>query len=178
MYSIFRQAQQGFSYIGLMIMVAILGVVLAATGDLWQTSARREKEAQLLFVGHQFRQAIGRFLQQTPERAKRYPMSLDDLLLDPRYPNPHRYLRQIYSDPMTGTTDWGLVRGPNGEIYGVYSRSDEEPLKKANFDLADIAFEDGQKYSDWQFVYVSRQIKVAPQTPPAKPLTTPARNRR
>jgi type II secretory pathway pseudopilin PulG len=166
-------AQKGFSYIGLLILIAIMGVALAATGDLWQTASQREKEVQLLFVGDQIRLAIKRF-QRQPGVARRYPMSLDDLLLDPRFPNPHRYLRRIYVDPMTGTTDWGLVRGPNGDIYGVYSHSEEKPIKQANFRVADNAFEKQAKYSDWKFLAVTGQNQTLPsQTQPANRLLAP-----
>ena len=147
-----RRMLRGFSYIGLLILIAVMGVALAATGDLWATASQREKEAQLLFVGDQFRTAIRRFLQQ-PGAVKRYPMSLDELVLDPRFPSPHRYLRKIFTDPITATPDWGLVKGPNGEIYGVYSRSEAKPIKQANFRLADADFEGRDKYSDWQFVF-------------------------
>jgi type II secretory pathway pseudopilin PulG len=150
-----RCAERGFSYIALLVLIAVMGVAMAATGDLWATASQREKEAQLLFVGHQFRQAIMRFHEQAGA-VKRYPTSLDELLLDPRFPEPHRYLRRIYLDPMTGTTDWGLVKGANDEIVGVYSQSQEKPIKQANFRPEDAAFEAKDKYSDWQFVYLMR----------------------
>jgi hypothetical protein len=57
---------------------------------------------------------------------------------------------------MTGTTEWGLVSGPNGEIFGVYSLSEEAPLKQANFRLAEKAFEGKTKYSDWVFMPLLR----------------------
>jgi len=175
-----RGARRGFSYVGLLILVAVLGVAMAATGDFWQIASRREKEIQLLFVGDQFRRAIKRYRQQ-PGTARHYPSSLDDLLLDPRFPNPHRYLRRIYVDPITGTADWGLVRGPSGEIYGVYSRSEEQPIKQANFRVADASFEGRTKYSEWQFVDLGgqRQLVAAPAAvPPTQlrpgPVTRPS----
>jgi hypothetical protein len=85
-----------------------------------------------------------------------------------------RYLRKIYTDPMTGKADWALDPPPappggsnvtggtvaSGEHFGgVHSVSDAEPLKKSNFDLEDIKFTNisgaGRKarYSDWQFDY-------------------------
>ncbi len=161
-----HQGQQGFSYIGVLILVAIMGVMLAATGDMWQTTQQREKEDELLFAGHQFRQAIQRYYQQSPGQ-KSYPKVLGDLLQDPRLPAMRRYLRRIYYDPMTGTSDWGLVTGPSGEIYGVYSKSDAEPLKKANFGYADSTFEGATKYSQWQFVFLPRPSTVVP--PPVVP---------
>jgi type II secretory pathway pseudopilin PulG len=163
----FHPATQGFSYIGLLILIAILGVALAATGDLWVTASQREKEAQLLFVGDQFRNAIKRYCLQTPGAVKRYPLTLDDLILDPRFPSPHRYLRRIWLDPITGGAEWGLVRGPSGEILGVFSKSDQKPIKQANFSLADADFEGRSKYSDWQFLYVvpGQNLQLPSQQP-------------
>jgi type II secretory pathway pseudopilin PulG len=143
---------QGFTYLGVLILVAVMGVALAAAGEIWHTASQREKEQQLLFVGDQFRRAIGRFEAHTPGQARRHPLSLDELLKDPRYPETRRYLRRIYLDPMTGKAEWGLITGPDGEIFGVHSLSEAEPIKKARFRLADKAFEGKLKYSDWVFM--------------------------
>jgi type II secretory pathway pseudopilin PulG len=59
------RAQRGFTYVGLLLAVALAGVALAAAGMLWSTTAKRDKEAELLFVGDQFRRAIAR-LRGTP----------------------------------------------------------------------------------------------------------------
>ena len=53
-----RHAENGFSYIGLLIAVALLGVGLASAGELWRTAAKREREQELLFAGREFRNAI------------------------------------------------------------------------------------------------------------------------
>jgi hypothetical protein len=82
-------------------------------------------------------------------------MHLEDLLQDPRSPGIRRYLRKIYPDPMTGSAEWGLINGPNGEIYGVHSLSEQEPLKKSNFGVADRQFEGMKKYSEWVFMGAS-----------------------
>lgn len=147
----------GFTFLGLMLIVVIMGITLAAVAEVWSMAQKREKEQQLLFVGDQFRRAITQFYQRPPSGPLRYPASLDDLLRDPRFPGVRRYLRKIYVDPITGTTDWGVLKGPNGEILGVYSRSDDEPAKKSNFKRADAAFEGKTKYSDWVFLAVPKR---------------------
>jgi type II secretory pathway pseudopilin PulG len=148
--------EQGFGYIVLLILVAMMGAVLAAAGQIWHTAQQREKEQELLFAGGQFRRAIAQFYANTPAKARRYPLHLEELLQDPRYPDTRRYLRKIYRDPMTGTTEWGLVSGPDGEIFGVYSLSEDAPLKQANFRLAEKTFEGKTKYSDWVFMPLLR----------------------
>lgn len=148
--------EQGFVYLGLMIIVVIMGVMLAAAGELWSLQAQREKEKELLFIGNQFRNALNLYYKHSPG----FPMSLDDLLKDPRQPSVQRYLRKIYPDPITGKSEWGLVKGPNGEIFGVHSLSDAEPVKKSNFSLADSQFEGKAKYSEWVFMISLRQMML------------------
>lgn len=150
--------EQGFTYIALLIFITIMGVGLAATGEVWQMTMKREKEEELLFVGNQFRNAITMYYYRTPGQMGRYPMSLEDLLKDPRYPATKRYLRKIYLDPVTNSTNWELIKGPNGEILGVHSASEDEPLKKSDFMLADQNFEGKTKYSDWVFMIAARYV--------------------
>ena len=147
--------ERGFTYLALLFTVAIMGVLLTAGSQVWQQVAQREKERELLFVGNQFRRAIGLFYQQDtpPGAVKIYPLRLEDLLLDPRYPAKRRYLRKIYRDPMTGEAEWGLVPASGGGFMGVVSLAQEAPLKKSNFSLADQAFEGSSSYAEWRFVY-------------------------
>lgn len=144
----------GFTYVGLMTLVAIMSVMLAATGEVWTTAQRREQERELLFVGNQFRQAINSYYEHGPGS---YPARLEDLLKDPRNPSTQRYLRKIYRDPITGSERWGLIKGPNGEIFGVHSLSEEEPIKRDNFSVADQAFKGRTKYADWVFMHAPDQ---------------------
>jgi len=150
------QRERGFTYIGVLVLVVLMGIALASAGEVWHTMQQREKEQQLLFIGHQFRLALKRYADHTPAKGRRQPLHLEELLLDPRHPGIQRYLRQIYLDPMTGSPEWGLITGPGGEIYGVHSLAEGEPLKKGHFDLADRHFEGSMKYSDWVFTYSPR----------------------
>ena len=147
---------RGFGYIGLLILVAMMSVALAGAGEVWHTAQQREKEQELLFAGGQFRRAIAQYYANTPGKARRYPLHLEELLKDPRHPDTRRYLRKIYLDPMTGKAEWGLVTGPGGEIYGVYSRSEDAPLKRAGFRLVEKDFEGRTKYSEWVFMPLLR----------------------
>ncbi len=158
--------QHGFTYLVLLFMVAIMGAVLAATAMVWHTLAQRDKEQELLFVGHAFRRAIGLYYERTPGAAKQYPKKLDDLLEDKRQVSLARYLRKIYVDPLTASKEWGLVPGPGGTLMGVYSLSRETPIKTGNFDKADQDFAGKGSYRDWRFVYVPTQAVPAVTTPP------------
>jgi type II secretory pathway pseudopilin PulG len=163
----------GFTYLGILFGVALMGALLASIAIVWHQAEQREKERQLLFVGKQFRQAIASYYEKSPGLAKQFPKSLDNLLQDKRFPFTMRHLRRIYYDPITGGTDWGLVRDAAGGITGVYSKSADEPVKKANFGSQYVQFENKEHYSDWQFVYAQGLVAVAqpvgaPAPPPAE----------
>lgn len=145
----------GFTFLGLLVIIAIMGVALLGVGEVWHSARQREKEQELLFVGDQFRQAIKSYYAHTPvaNKVQPYPVNLEDLLKDPRYPSTQRYLRKIYLDPITGSDKWGLQKKGNG-IIGVYSMSEETPIKQGNFRKADQEFEGKTKYAEWLFMYV------------------------
>ncbi len=156
----------GFTFLGLMMIIAIMGVALLAVGEVWSTAKQREKEQSLLFVGNQFRRAITAFYAHATNKQQPYPTSLEDLLKDPRYPTTQRYLRQLYLDPMTGSAEWGLLKKPNGGIYGVYSLSEQTPIKQSNFKFADKDFSGKLKYADWQFMHAPAQNASKPVVKP------------
>jgi type II secretory pathway pseudopilin PulG len=155
----------GFTFIGLLMVIAIMSIGLMAVSEVWNIARKREKEQELLFVGHEFRQAIKLYCTRGPKGAQiqEYPMYLEDLLKDPRFPNMRRYLRKVYADPITGTNQWGLMKNPNGGIYGVYSLSEDQTMKRDNFDLADVNFKGKQVYSDWKFIYSPAQAASSPK---------------
>lgn len=157
-------AQRGFTYVGLLIIVMIMGAGLAATGTFFSHAAQREKERELLFVGHQFRAAIASYYRRSPG-ASAYPKTLAELVEDKRFPMPQHHLRRLYADPMTGLPDWVVVEAPGGGVIGVHSRSEAAPVKTANFDAADGLFEQAKRYADWQFLYLPAE---APRSPAPK----------
>ena len=163
---------RGFTYLTILFAIAILSGGLALIGEVWHTSAVREKEAQLLQVGDEFRKAIERYYLSGP---RIYPRNLSDLVQDPRQPGVVRHLRKVYPDPFTGSIEWGLVKSADGGIAGVHSLSEERPLKSAGFRVRDAAFEGAQRYADWKFIYAPTQqaqpssVKPAPAAPSTRP---------
>ena len=158
--------QAGFTYLTVMFIVAILLGGLAIVGETWETSARREKEAELLFIGNQYRRAIGLYYLATPGVVKTYPRQIEDLLKDPRQPGTMRHLRKLFPDPITGKP-FVYIKGADGGIQGVSSASDDAPLKVANFRVRDAIFEGAQKYSEWKFIHTPPPAAVAPGAKPA-----------
>lgn len=144
------KAQGGFTYIGLLMMIAVSGIGLAALGEAWHTASQRDKEQELLFVGAQMQAAIKQYYQQTPSPIKEYPATLQALLLDKRGPKPQHHLRRIYIDPMTASKEWGLLKEQE-RIVGVYSRSTARPFKQDGFSEAYQGFAGAERYEDWQF---------------------------
>ena len=161
---------KGFTYIGVLFVVAMMSTGLALIGEVWHTSNLREKEAELLHIGNEYRKAIERYYTGPP--AGKYPREMADLVKDPRHPGIVRHLRRLYPDPITGKEEWGLVKSPDGGFAGVYSLSEDAPLKSAGFAVRDASFEGKTKYSEWQFVFAPATAPAA--KPAAKPGATPA----
>lgn len=145
------RTEAGFTYLGVLFLIAVGSMALAATGTLWSTSVQRERERQLLWVGGQYAQALRSFYRSSPGLAQ-YPRELAELVEDNRFPDPRRHIRRLYPDPVTHSDDWGLLRDLDGRITGVYSRSVQAPFKQSGFDAQWSGFEGLQQYSDWQFV--------------------------
>lgn len=155
--------QGGFTFLGLIFAVALAGIALAGTGALWHLESQREKEKELLFIGEEFRRAIGSYYDKSPGADKQYPEKLDDLLQDQRFPIPVRHLRRLYRDPMMPDGVWELIRS-QGRIIGVVSRSSGQPVKVAGFAAEQQDFEAATHYADWRFTHSggSNSPSIAP----------------
>jgi type II secretory pathway pseudopilin PulG len=166
------RAQRGFSYLWLLLLIAILGFGLTIASEFLVTAQQRDKERELLAIGHQFRQAIASYYEfqnpavvnsasqattatgANPANRREYPSSLDNLLLDERSLVPKRHLRKIFVDPMSGKSEWGLYK-QGGRIVGIFSLSEKEPIKVDGFEANDGSFRQKTKYSEWIFAYPS-----------------------
>ena len=157
----FQWQQHGFTYIGLMILIVLLGIGLALTAQVWHTSATREKERELLFVGGQFRKAIESFHARYRGTDDSYPKNFDELLRDPHQPGVQRYLRRVYLDPMTGSPEWGLIKNSKGRIVGVYSLAKGVPFKRAGFPVQTESFIGAGSYAEWKFIADAGEDKIA-----------------
>src|SRR4249919_429740 len=84
--------EAGFTYLGVLFVVVAFGLGLASVALVWRTAVQREREAELLFVGKQYRQAIASYYASGQ---REFPARLEDLLLDPRFPDVKRHLRRL-----------------------------------------------------------------------------------
>lgn len=148
-----RHGQLGYTYLGLLILVAVLSLVSAATLRVGVTVARHEAEQDLLDRGLLLTRALESYARVTPSGQSAYPRSINDLLRDPRFSKSVvRHLRRIDADPITGQTEWGVVLSDNGRgIAGFHSLSDQR-AKRRDFVPPFGDFEDKPFYRDWVFV--------------------------
>ena len=142
----------GFTYIGVLALIAVLALVGTAGVRVGLQAHRRVAEEALLQIGAEFSDALGRYAAVTPRGTPDAPKALEDLLRDPRFPGTVRHLRRIYSDPLTGSKRWGLVFTEDGEqLLGVYSLARGRPIKAAGFDERFAGFSAQAAYSAWVF---------------------------
>ncbi|MCA3176739.1 MAG: type II secretion system protein [Burkholderiales bacterium] len=160
-----NQYQFGFSYLWVLLLVALMGVALDIVIEIDTTLSQRDKEKSLIATGRQFQRAIASYYEtQQAGGKKEYPSSLEDLLLDPRYPNVKRHLRKVFVDPITGKADWGVIR-VGGRIVAIHSLSQSKPIKQENFEPEFGHFQNAQKYSDWIFAYPTDIVINVSNTP-------------
>lgn len=146
----------GTTYLLAMFAIVLIGLSVSGAAEQWKTIGAREKEAELLYRGDQFRQAIQAYYKSVP--GGRFPQKLDELI------KPKRYLRRIYKDPITNDEFVPLLNEA-GRVMGVRSSSQEKPLKTANFPPQYAFFAGAQSYADWVFQHIP---PPPPQQPPAQ----------
>jgi type II secretory pathway pseudopilin PulG len=163
--------QGGFTYLGLIILVTVIGMVGAATLKIGALMQRAQAEEELLDIGAAFSAALQSYAAATPAGQPLQPPSLQELLKDPRTPALRRHLRKIFVDPVTGSTEWGIMYVTDRlGVVAVYSLSPARPLKIGNFDARFTGFEGKLHLSDWKFT-AGANVPVLPA--PVRPLTAP-----
>lgn len=144
--------QRGFIYIWLLMALTLLGLGLGRSLEIYHHELRREQEEQLLYIGNQYRLAIESYYNASPGMVKRYPLKLEDLLLDTRMLSVKRHIRALYKDPISGSLAWGLIRNRQGEIIGIHSLSKEPPIKSSHLDGTHLYLTDAKSLGDWRFL--------------------------
>ncbi|MEM9558325.1 MAG: hypothetical protein AAGC60_28995 [Acidobacteriota bacterium] len=109
-------SDRGYNLVVLTIAVTVLNIWIAATLPLWSHQIQRDKEAELIFRGLQYAEAIRVF----QSRFSRYPTSLQELIdVEPRC------IRQLYPNPMREDGRWGLI--PAGQVPGLGGQQVQAP---------------------------------------------------
>lgn len=170
-----QRRQHGFTYLSLMILLAIIGLVTASSIKLGSVLQRSRAEQELLEIGAAFSDALQSYAEATPSGQPTMPPTLKDLLRDPRFPTLKRHLRKIFVDPVTGRAEWGIVyAGDHTGVLAIYSLSSARPVKVSNFPQRFASFAGVSRISDWKFTAGQLSANTAPagDTNPAP--TTPA----
>lgn len=94
------RSQGGYTMVAMIVIITVINILVAAALPLWSTQAKREREEELIFRGLQYAEAIRVFQR----RFGRLPVRLEELMeVEPRC------IRQLWTDPMTGERDWGVI---------------------------------------------------------------------
>jgi type II secretory pathway pseudopilin PulG len=145
-----RRGQCGFSYLLLMVVVAVLAITAHAVATA-STMQRRAAEQALLDAGEDIRAALLRYQAAGGNGPTSSPKELTDLLRDPRVPGVRRFLRRVPIDPMTGHARWGVLRDELGGIAAVHSMAEGVPIKQEGFAVGQEGFVGATSYAQWTF---------------------------
>jgi type II secretory pathway pseudopilin PulG len=137
--------------IGVLIVLALAALAAVQTGQRLVDARQRANEEELLFVGEQYREAVQSYWRVSVRGVHAWPVQLEDLIEDRRFPEPRRHLRKLFADPMSPETPWGIVRQGNA-LIGVYSQVNGTPFRQAGFSNAQQGFENATNYAAWRFV--------------------------
>jgi type II secretory pathway pseudopilin PulG len=85
------RCERGYAMVALLVAMTVMAIVLSTAMPVYQTVARREREAELVFRGEQYARAIGMFQRKY---ANALPPDVDVLVKE-------RFLRKKYKDPIT-----------------------------------------------------------------------------
>ncbi len=91
--------ERGFAMAALLVAMTVMAIMMGVLLPAWRTQVQREREAELVFRGQQYVQAIELYSR----RYGGFPTSLDSLTSQN-----NRFLRKVYKDPVTGE-DFQLV---------------------------------------------------------------------
>ena len=102
--------EAGYTLVAVVMVVAIMAIMMAVAVQTVSFQMQREREAELIFRGQQYVEGIRLYRQ----KYGRYPMRMKELWeADPRV------LRQAWTDPITGSDEWGVVfLGQEGQRVG------------------------------------------------------------
>ncbi|WP_439590383.1 prepilin-type N-terminal cleavage/methylation domain-containing protein [Hydrogenophaga sp.] len=145
--------QHGFTLLAVLAAMFLLALASQQVMSVVSQQAQRDREAELLRIGAAYQAAIGAYHDQSPGSVKRWPPSLEALLDDRRFVTLQRHLRRLYADPITRTNTWGLVPAPDGGIAGIYSLSEDRPIRTGGTELARLGLAEADRYSEWEFVH-------------------------
>lgn len=158
------QSERGFTLLAVLAAMLLLGLGSQKVVTVLAQEAQRERELMLLKTGAAVRTAIGSYYESSPGTTKQWPKDLEALLDDQRSVVLLRHLRRLDLDPVTRRAEWGIVRAPDGGVAGIYSLSQDRPIRTGGPDLDLYGVRPAQSYAEWRFVYQPRREDAGGQS--------------
>ncbi|NKB87427.1 MAG: hypothetical protein GKS06_04320 [Acidobacteria bacterium] len=114
------RAEDGYTLVGLLIVVAVVNISLAVAVTSWRTLDQRAREAELIWRGEQIAQAIACHAAT----AAGEPLENLEQLVE------SNCLRRLYRDPMSTDGEWRVLRRSDiadGTIAALRGESIADP---------------------------------------------------
>jgi len=113
----FSKQAEGFNLVVLAMAVTVLTILATMALPAWSQQIRREKEAELIFRGLQYAEAIRVF----QIRQGRLPVQLRELVeVQPRS------IRQLWKNPLVEDGSWLLLPGTAGQPGGAQQQQGQD----------------------------------------------------
>lgn len=110
-----RSSEAGFTLLAFMMVIAIMSIMMAVAVQAVSFQMRREREAELIFRGEQYVEAIRLY----KVKYGRSPMRLKEL-----WDVKPKVIRKKWKDPITDSMKWGLIfEGDLGGRGGAQGRA-------------------------------------------------------
>jgi type II secretory pathway pseudopilin PulG len=93
-----RLNNRGYTLAGALALLAVMAILMTMAITLWSRVKQRDNEEELIFRGNQYVKAIARYHQKFGS----YPPDLETL-------EKLKFIRQLYSDPMTKSGKWKVL---------------------------------------------------------------------
>jgi type II secretory pathway pseudopilin PulG len=110
-------SERGYAMAALLVALSVMSIMLATALPVWRTMVQREREAELVFRGEQYVQAIELFSRRTGG----FPPSLNVL-------RDGRFIRKLYKDPITDGDFQPVYLGQVG-VGGMPAVPGQQPLQ-------------------------------------------------
>jgi len=108
------RAEAGYTMVMFVIIIAVMAISMGVAVQTAEFQMRREREAELIFRGQQFIEAIRLYKL----KYGRYPMQLKEI-----YEAKPRVIRKRWKDPITDSENWGIIfLGQDGRQLGQRGR--------------------------------------------------------
>ncbi len=134
----------------LLFAITVMAIGLMVAVPVWQTQIQREKEAELIFRGNQYVEAVRVFQLKKPGT---FPKSLDELVKE-------KCIRRLYKDPMSSDGTWNIILLAGGAAPGGKQRMTPGPgrtFAQASSPGRPLAQGPGQAFT-------AQSVLVAPQS--------------